>query len=68
MDQLELDFAETSRGACLRCGGSLRRRQTGRPRLWCSDRCRRLAGEERGAADRGAVGIRLVERIERIDS
>ena len=68
MDQLELDFADDSRGVCLRCGEPLLRRRTGRPRRWCSERCRRLAGEERGAADRGAIGIQLVERVERIES
>lgn len=68
MAQLELDFAEDSRGVCLRCGEPLTRMRTGRPRRWCSDRCRRLAGEERGAADRGAIGIRLIERVERVES
>jgi len=68
MDQLELDFAGVSRGVCLRCGGPLIRRRTGRPRRWCSERCRRLAGEERAAADRGAIAIRLVERVERVES
>lgn len=68
MNQLELDFTDGSRGVCLRCGGPLIRRRTGRPRRWCSERCRRLAGEERGAADRGAIAIRLIERVEQVES
>jgi hypothetical protein len=32
----------------------------GRPRIWCSQGCRRAAYEERRAASRGAIAIRVV--------
>jgi len=35
----------------------------GRPRRWCSDRCRKLASEEHRAAARGAVGLEIRDRI-----
>lgn len=38
--------------------------QGGRPRTWCSQRCRRAAYEERRAAANGAIAVKLVERIE----
>jgi hypothetical protein len=41
----------------------------GRPPLWCSQRCRRAAYEERRAANNGAVGVRIEIRdkpVERI--
>lgn len=31
----------------------------GRPPRWCSDRCRKLASEERRAAERGAIGLQI---------
>jgi hypothetical protein len=37
-------------------------RATGRPPTWGSQRCRRAAYEERRAAARGAIAIKLVER------
>jgi hypothetical protein len=47
--------------ACPRCGKPLYEpgevRGRGRPRRWCSAQCRKLASEERRAADRGAVKI-----------
>ena len=33
----------------------------GRPRLWCSQRCRRAAYEERRAAAAGAIAVKIVE-------
>jgi hypothetical protein len=41
----------------------------GRPSIWCSQRCRRAAYEERRAAAKGAIGVRVevVEKpVERI--
>jgi len=37
----------------------------GRKPLWCSQRCRRAAYEERRAAASGAIVVRLVERPEK---
>ena len=37
--------------------------QGGRPRTWCSQRCRRTAYEERRAADNGAIAVKLDERV-----
>lgn len=31
-------------------------------RIWCSDSCRRIAGEERRAAAAGAIAVKVVER------
>lgn len=33
-----------------------------RRRIWCSDACRRAAGEERRAAAAGAIAVKVVER------
>lgn len=38
-------------------------RRTGRPAVWCSDRCKRAAYEERRAAANGAVAVRFVEKV-----
>ncbi len=49
---------------CPRCGAEITTRPgAGRPRRWCSDGCRRLASEERRAAERGAIGLRVADRI-----
>jgi hypothetical protein len=54
---------------CPRCGGALPAGQwppkPGRPAVWCSQRCRRAAYEERRAAANGAIGVR-VEIVERL--
>lgn len=51
-------------GKCPRCGGPMpSRRPTGRPATWCSDRCKRAAYEERRAAARGAIAVRIVEKV-----
>lgn len=50
--------------ACPRCGTSIFEtvpRRPGRPKRWCSARCRRAASEERRAADHGAIGIRYID-------
>jgi endogenous inhibitor of DNA gyrase (YacG/DUF329 family) len=47
---------------CPRCGATIPAAMgAGRPRRWCSDRCRRLAYDERRAAKTGAVGIEFRE-------
>lgn len=38
-------------------------RPTGRPATWCSDRCKRAAYEERRAAARGAIAVKVVEKV-----
>ncbi len=40
-----------------------RPRPTGRPAVWCSDRCKRAAYEERRAAANGAIAVKLVEKV-----
>lgn len=50
--------------SCPRCGAEIFEawpRRPGRPRRWCSPRCRRAASEERRAADSGAIGVRYIE-------
>lgn len=39
----------------------------GRPRLWCSQVCRRAAYEERRAARSGAIGLRIERIVERVE-
>lgn len=50
-------------GRCPRCGAPVPKRQTGRPATWCSQACRRAAYEERRAAARGAIAVRIVDRV-----
>jgi len=50
--------------ACPRCGATIHEvwpRPAGRPRRWCSARCRRAASEERRAAANGAIAIEYVQ-------
>ena len=37
-------------------------RLTGRPTVWCSQTCRRAAYEERRAAARGAIAVKVVDK------
>ncbi len=54
---------------CPRCGAATASKARGRPRRWCSDRCRKLASEEHRAARRGVIGLEIRDRlIERRDS
>ena len=49
---------------CPRCGATIYEtwpRPAGRPRRWCSQRCRRAASEERRAAASGAIATTFVE-------
>lgn len=51
---------------CPRCGATIHEvspRSPGRPRRWCSPRCRRAASEEQRAAANGAIAVREV-RVE----
>jgi len=48
---------------CPRCGTETTAKARGRPRRWCSDRCRKLASEEHRAAARGAVGLEIRDRV-----
>ncbi len=48
---------------CPRCGAATTSKARGRPRPWCSDRCRKLASEEHRAAARGAVGLEIRDWI-----
>ncbi len=48
---------------CPRCGTETTAKALGRPRRWCSDRCRKLASEEHRAAARGAIGLEIRDRI-----
>lgn len=53
---------------CPRCGEVMLAASTGRPRKWCSQRCRRAAYEERRAAAAGAIAleVREIERVREI--
>jgi len=48
---------------CPRCGAETTAKARGRPRRWCSDRCRKLASEEHRAATRGVIGSEIRDRI-----
>ncbi len=48
---------------CPRCGTETTSKARGRPRRWCSDRCRKLASEEHRAAQRGVIGLEIRDRI-----
>lgn len=49
---------------CPRCGDAIAASTSGRgrPRVWCSQRCRRAAYEERRAAANGAIAHEIVVR------
>lgn len=51
--------------SCPRCGAPIydvvSPRPAGRPRRWCSARCRRAASEERRAAANGAIAVEYVQ-------
>lgn len=55
---------------CPRCGRPFQvpdRPKAGRPRRWCSSVCRRLASEERRAADAGPTAITFVKETANLD-
>lgn len=56
--------------ACARCGRSFQvsdRPKAGRPRRWCSSACRRLASEERRAAEAGHTAVAFIKEEARLD-
>src|SRR5271156_4429443 len=58
----------SDRSVCPRCHGQLPTAVgRGRRRLWCSQKCRRAAYEERRAARSGAVGLRVERVVERVE-
>lgn len=53
---------------CLRCGRPIVScPKPGRPRKWCSAKCRRLASEERRAAESGLLAVEEVEKKVTLD-
>lgn len=55
---------------CPRCGKPFvvpTRRAPGRPRRWCSPECRRLASEERRAAERGGSPVTYIKEPTSLD-
>lgn len=52
------------RGTCPQCGRKTVKPTTGRPPIWCSQKCRRAAYEERRAAATGAIAVEVVETVE----
>jgi hypothetical protein len=53
---------------CPRCHGQLPAAVgRGRRRLWCSQKCRRAAYEERRAARCGAIGLRVERVVQRVE-
>jgi hypothetical protein len=61
-EKSQFDTGLPPAGTCLRCGAAWLGRPGGRPRKWCSQRCRRAAYEERRAAAEGAIAVREVVR------
>jgi hypothetical protein len=55
----------TNPEACAHCGGSLARwrASTGRPRVYCSDHCRKAAWDKRRKPGAVAVQVKVVERV-----
>lgn len=55
---------------CPRCGRPFQvsdRPKAGRPRRWCSSACRRLASEERRAAEAGHTAITFIKEAASLD-
>ena len=53
---------------CPRCHGQLPAAVgRGRRRLWCSQKCRRAAYEERRAARSGAIGLRVERVVQQVE-
>jgi hypothetical protein len=58
----------SERSVCPRCHEQLPAPEgRGRRRLWCSQKCRRAAYEERRAARSGAIGLRVERVVERVE-
>lgn len=55
-------------GVCPWCGGQVPAHSgAGRPRVWCSDQCRRDAHNARKAARSGAVGMQVVRQTRTVE-
>lgn len=67
INQLSGDRVTVAPKTCPRCGQPVLARATGRPATWCSQSCRRAAYEERRAAARGAIAVRVVERVDTVE-
>lgn len=65
--QLELDINNDDRDACPRCGARLVRKRVGRPKIWCSPQCRRLAFDARRAAESAKIPVKVIQRIDRVE-
>lgn len=56
--------------ACARCGRPFQlsdHPKVGRPRRWCSSACRRLASEERRAAEAGHTAVTFIKEAPSLD-
>jgi len=56
--------------SCPRCGRPFLvtdRPKAGRPRRWCSSACRRLASEERRAAEAGHIAVTFIKEATSLD-
>lgn len=63
IDSPETDAQTADPGVCPWCSNAvLPHRKAGRPRVWCSDQCRRDAHNARKAARTGAVGMKVVRQ------
>ena len=64
MSEPDEDGQCESQRSCPRCGTSINEafpRLPGRPKRWCSAKCRRAASEERRAAAAGAIATEYIE-------
>lgn len=55
---------------CPRCGRPFQvsdHPKVGRPRRWCSSACRRLASEERRAAETGQTAVTFIREVASLD-
>ena len=54
------------RGICPWCQSTINPPTRGRPRVWCSDQCRRDAHNARKAARAGVVGMQVIRQTETV--
>lgn len=52
---------------CPRCNATIEESGKGRPPIWCSQKCRRAAYEERRAGAAGAISIEIREVVREIE-
>lgn len=55
---------ETPETSCPACGAPVHQSGKGRPRVWCSDRCRRLASEARRGQRLGYLDVDVQRAVE----